>query len=137
MGKGNTHALRHGAWSKHIRKRYTDKRTREGKRLQAITKGIVDDFGGESKITNAQRLILAGIQTKLIVLMQIGAFVDKQDSILEVDGSVIPALRQNFTTFSESLRRDLETLFHLANKKPTETPNLNDYIKAKKGKYKR
>lgn len=109
-------ALKHGAHSKIIRQRYSDKRTREGRQLAAVIQGLVDDLGGHANITNTQRLLLENIKAKLIVLFQIGQYVDRQTTIVNPKGELLPCLNRNFTTYSEALRRDLEALSAMGKK---------------------
>jgi len=101
-------ALTHGAYSKHIRKRYTDKRTTEGHQLHMVIKGLKEDIGQD--LSTAQCLLLDRIREKLIVLLQIGKYVDQQPSIIDKDGKLIGCLSHGYSTFSECLRRDLEAL---------------------------
>ena len=107
-------ALKHGAFSRHIRKRYSDKRTREGKQLQAIIQNIIDDIGPD--LSAGQYILLDRVREKLIVLMQIGKFVDRQPSVVNEKGELLPCLGRNYTTYAESLRRDLEALYSTAKK---------------------
>ena len=108
--------VRHGAWSQHFAKRYSDKRTSQGRQLEAVIKGLVDDLGGNAVLTSAQRLLLENIRSKLIVIMQISKFTDMQTSLINSDGELLPCLGRNYTTYSESLRRDLEALFSVKRK---------------------
>ena len=114
-------SLKHGAHSDHIKRRYADGRTKEAKGLQAIIQGLVEDLGGQSDLTSAQQLILDNIRSKLIVLLQIGKYVERQDSIINKAGELLPCLGRNYTTYSESLRRDLEALFAVKRKKLTQS----------------
>ena len=107
-------ALKHGAFSRHIRKRYSDKRTREGRQLQAIINNLILDLGPD--LSASQCLLLDRIREKLIVLMQIGKYVDHQPSIINDKGELLPCLGRNYTTYAESLRRDLEALYNTAKK---------------------
>lgn len=108
--------LTHGATSATVRKRYTDMRTSEGKQLQAVIDGLVDDLGGKAVLTAAQNLLLQSIRSKLIVVMQISKFADMQISLINSDGELLPCLGRNYTTYSESVRRDLEALFSVKRK---------------------
>jgi len=130
QGKRLAPNTRHGAWNRHIRKRYSDERTREGKRLKAVMQEIVADIGGKDKITVDQSLKLSNIRTKLIVLLQIGKFIDEQPDLI-VEGDVLPVLKRTYLQYSESLDRDLDSLY--ATIKRDKTPSLDDYISAKYG----
>jgi len=106
--------IRHGITSKHVRKRYMDKRTREYKRLETIMQEMVCDLGGHENLSSFQRLLLDNIRSKLIIIMQISKYCDDQLSIIGPDGNLLPALRREFNTYSESLRRDIEALHGLS-----------------------
>jgi len=109
-----TKNARHGAYSRHVRKRYSDKRTTEGKRLAAIINALVDECGPDP--TAAQYIILDRVREKLIVLMQIGQYVDRQPCVITKEGALLPCLGRGYTTYAESLRRDLEALQTMAKK---------------------
>lgn len=115
---------RHGAYSKHVRRRYTDKRTTEGKQLAAIIKALVDDCGPD--LTAAQCLILDRIREKLIVLMQIGRYVDRQPSVLNEKGELLSALGKNYLAFSNALRLDLQVLYD--GKQKNKTPTYQEIV---------
>ena len=108
--------LTHGATSSTVRKRYSDLRTTQGKQLQAIIDGLIDDLGGKAVLTSAQNLLLQNIRSKLIVLLQISKYADQQVSLINKEGELLPCLGRNYTTYSESLRRDLEALFSVKRK---------------------
>ena len=55
----------HGAYSRHIRKRYTDKRTTEGRQLATVMDALIDDLGGNQEISAPQRLLLDSIKSSL------------------------------------------------------------------------
>ena len=123
----STPALKHGAFSKNIRARYSDGRTQEAKKLNTVMKGLVDDLGGQGNLTAPQSLLLDNIRSKLVVIFQISQYVDRKDSIINEDGELIACLGRNFTTYSESLRRDLEALYSV--KRKSGSLNYNDVIK--------
>ena len=120
--------IRHGAWSKHFRKRYSDGRTSQGKQLAAFRQGLVADVGGNSVISVGQRLIVDRLCEKYVVLNQIGLYIDKQDSLINDQGELLTCLSRNYTSFSESFRRDLVVLYGLSVKKPARVPTLDDWI---------
>ena len=120
--------LSHGAHSRHVRKRYSDLRTTEGQQLKAIIDGIIDDLGGQSKVTNSQRLLLDNIKAKIIVILQISKYVDQQDSIIQKDGSLLPCLGRGFTAYSEAIRRDIQALHDMATKKPERVPTIEQIV---------
>jgi hypothetical protein len=120
--------FRHGAFSQHFRKRYSDARTTEGAALRAVAEGIADDLGGMANLTSGQRLILDRIKEKLIVLWQIGQYVDKQPSVIMEDGSLLPCLGRNYTGYSEAIRRDVLAIYEIG-RKPSKVLSLAEYLK--------
>lgn len=125
----NPVVLKHGAFSTHTRKRYSDKRTSEGKQLAGIIQGIVDDLGGPEGLTASQRLLLDGIRSKLVVILQVGKYADEQKSLIDPDGQVLACLRSTFLSYQESLRRDLECLHGLDRRQKKPGPSLAEWIK--------
>ena len=77
--------------------------------MGTILRNLVLDVGPE--LSTGQCLILDRVREKLIVLMQIGAYVDLQESIINDKGDLIGCLGRGYTSFSEALRRDLEALY--------------------------
>ena len=69
---------------------------------------LVEECGPDP--TAAQYLILDRVREKLIVLMQIGQYVDRQPCVITKEGALLPCLGKGYTTYAESLRRDLEAL---------------------------
>ena len=106
-------AMTHGATSKNIRARYGDGRTSEAKRLNTVMQSLVDDLGGQGNVSAPQTLLLNNVRSKLIVLFQISQYVDTQESIINKGGELISCLGRNYTTYSESLRRDLEAIYSI------------------------
>ena len=124
-------ALKHGAHSSVVRHRYGDKRYREGKQLAEIMAGLIADLGGQGQVTSAQRLILDNIKAKIIVIFQISKYVDRQPSIINDKGELLPCLGRGFTAYSEALRRDLEALAAMTNRKPSRVPTIEQIIAQK------
>jgi hypothetical protein len=121
--------LRHGAYSGTIRQRYSDKRTRQGKQLAEIMKGLKEDLGCNGNIPMGAQLILDSIKSKIVVILQIGKYVDRQIELIDPKtGELLPCLGRNFTTYTESLRRDLEALTTIANKKSSRVPSIEEII---------
>ena len=75
--------------------------------------------------------LLNNIRSKLIVLFQIGAFVDRQESIITEKGELLPCLARGYTTYAEALRRDLEALFAI--KRKPSTPSYEKTLRALQG----
>lgn len=113
-----TPSLKHGAYSQRVHKRYKDGRYLEAKQLRGVMKSLIEDLGGSRNVTAAQRLLLDNVRSKLIVLLQISKYVERQESIINDKGEILPCLGRNYTSFSEGLRRDLLALSAMG-KKPT------------------
>jgi hypothetical protein len=108
--------LRHGIYSRVIHNRYADRRTREGRGLQAIIDAIKEDIGSE--LDARQNLILALIRSKLIVVMQIGKYLESIPEIVDYNhGTVPPVVDKTFFHASGSLRSALNELYATANGK--------------------
>jgi hypothetical protein len=119
--------FKHGATSYHIRRKYSDLRTREGKQLRGIMRDLADDLG---ELSAGQRLLLDSIRSRLIVLFQISKYADRQPSLISPEGDLLPCLARSYGTYAEGLRRDLETLYN-ATRRPARVPDLEAYLRAK------
>jgi len=125
-------ALRHGVYSQTVRQRYSDLRTNEGKRLKTVMDSIVDDLGGAEQLNSAQNVILGGLRSKFIVVFQIGKYLDRQFDIIDSNGELLACLKSNFLQYSESIRRDLETLYAVRKSITLRrVPKLEELIKSK------
>jgi hypothetical protein len=119
----------HGAYSVTIRQRYSDLRTSEGRKLRAVIDSIVDDLGGVTEVNSAQNVILASLRSKFIVIFQISDFLDKQQSIINQEGYILPILGQNLLQYSDSIRKDLEGLYGLNRSTlRRKVPQISDII---------
>lgn len=121
----------HGARSKHYAARFSDERTREGRRLKAIMNALVEDLGGKDKLSESQRLLLSSIRSRLVIVLAISAHIDKRKGdVLESDGNLIPCLMRGYSTYLEGMRRDLEAL-HGLNCRKQRKVSLRDYMDKK------
>lgn len=129
-------ALKHGVYSQTIRKRYSDLRTTEGRKLRSVIDSLVDDLGGPQNINAAQQVILAGLRAKFIVIFQIGDYLDRQLNVIFGTGELLPCLGKNFLSYTDSIRRDLECLYGMSKSRiKRNVPKLEDLInKSKKDK---
>lgn len=121
-------SFKHGAYSRSPGSKYLDRRTREGKKLDAVITAMTDDLGGPASINSGQQLILAGLRSKIAVLWQISDWVDQQETIINPDGDLLRVLSRNFLAYSESIRRDLEVLFAINRRKQGKIPTLEEVI---------
>ena len=107
---GRPPALKHGVYSSMIRNRYADRRTREGRGLQAIIDAIKEDVG--SKLDARQNLILALIRSKLIVVMQINTYLESAAQLIDYnEGKAPPVIAQTFPSYTKGLTQLLNELY--------------------------
>ena len=100
--------MSHGAYSKVVRKKYGDLRTREARALKAQIDSLIADL---EPLTQAQKLIIARVPEKLIVLWQLSQFIEnKGEKIINERGSAIPAINTHLR-YSASLLRDVDFLY--------------------------
>ncbi len=118
---------RHGAYSRHVRKRFTDGRTREGRQLRAVIDALIDDLGGHDNLNAGQRLLLDTIQSKLIVILQVSRYVDRQKEIIK-GGELIPVLGKNYLAYLNSLRLTLAELYKGYGENKTKVPTIQEII---------
>jgi hypothetical protein len=96
--KGNRNSVERydgdGLVDSNIRRRYSDKRTEEGKRLAAVHKALVASVGGPEGMSSAQALILGALEAKLVVLWQISDHIDcLKSGVVEKDsGKLVSCL---------------------------------------------
>jgi hypothetical protein len=76
-------------------------------------------------------LLIDTIQTKLIVLLQIGKWADRQDSLVNADGDLVGALGASYLAYCNSLRLDLRELCSMAkgSGNAIKPPKIEDLIK--------
>lgn len=122
--------ITHGLKSRHLRKKYSDARTVQGRALRDAVDALVTDLGGD--LGAGQLLIIPRVREKLITLSCIGEWIDKQPSVLTDAGELLPALKNSYLGYSESLRKDVEWLYNMAARRPTRTLDLEAYIREKK-----
>jgi hypothetical protein len=96
-------------------------------------KGLANDIGPD--LSAIQSLILDRVREKLIVLMQIGKYVDQKTSVINEKGELLSCLGRNYTGFSEALRRDLMALNDMSFKKPSKVPTIREIMKKGNNEY--
>ena len=115
-----------------VAERYSDLRTKEGKRLRAILDAITNDLGGQERLNGGPRLLLDTLQSKLIVVLHIGEYVDKQKRIINKDGELLPVFGKSYLAYLNSIRLTLAELYKgFDNRKPMQT--LEEYISSQAG----
>jgi len=122
-----TPALKHGGFSRHIKSKYSDCRFNAAKELKGIIQRLTDDAGGDGNLSEGQRLMLGVIRSKFIVSKQISDFVAKQEGIVDPKGEILPCLK-SFCTFTEGMRRAIESFYAMGNKKPSRVPSIQEII---------
>lgn len=123
--------FRHGAFSVHKRERFSDARTSEGRQLKAILKELVEDIGGQSRISAGQRMLVdTNIRPKLITLLCIADWVDrqKQESIISEAGELAKCLSTSYLAFTNSLRLDLIALYGLNSTRRSKVPTIGEVL---------
>jgi len=119
---------KHGAFSGSVRQRYIDLRTSEGQRLKTVIDALVEDLGGPESVNAAQNVLIGGLRSKFIVIFQIGEYLDRQSCIVNDQGELLACLGRNFLSYTESIRRDLETLYAISGKSKRNVPRLEELI---------
>jgi len=129
---GHTAPLKHGVYSVSVRRKFRDKRTNEGKQLSGAMTSVLDGLGGPENLDAAQQLILSGLESKLIVVLTISNYLEKQTELIGQDGKLIHILRKDFLNYSKAIKDDLMSLYTLRDRgKPRNIPRLQDIINAK------
>ncbi len=119
--------LKHGGYSQHIQAKYHDHRYKEAKELRGIIQRLTDDAGGDGNLSEGQRLMLGVIRSKFIVSKQISDFVTRQEGVVDQRGEILPCLK-SFCTFTEGMRRAIESFYALGSKKRSKALDLNEYL---------
>ena len=127
-------ALKHGARSRRVMRKWTDLRCRQGRELAAILAEIEDDLG---PLSPGQKVILRNVGAKLAIVKQIASWAERQPSVV-ADGKLLPILAENFVTYTGAIERGIRALYELASRKPTrKTLDLSEYLRMKDQEKKR
>jgi hypothetical protein len=87
---------------------------------------IISDLGGQEHLNGGQRLLLETLRAKLIVVLQISDYIDKQSEIIK-EGELIPVLSRNYLAYFNSIRLTLAELYkHWDGSRPAKT--LEQYL---------
>jgi hypothetical protein len=117
----------HGAYDKQVRQRFTDERTSEGKALARVMKSLIADCGPD--LNTAQCILLDRIREKLMILMKIGEYLDKQMDLVTEKGELLPVLNNNYLPYSNALNKDVAALYAYAGqKKPKRIPTIEELV---------
>jgi hypothetical protein len=111
-----------GAYSREIIIGKADGRTKQGRLLAQVRRGLIDQCGGEAKLTPVQRL-----------LIERAAHLQLRCSMLDarlIDGRYTPYDNNVHAAFCNALRRTLEAL-NLETPIAAPAPSLHDYIAQK------
>lgn len=121
----------HGGRSTGIRKKYSDKRTEEGKELEQVVGAIVSDFGGLDELTGEQMTLLLVIQEKLKVVLPVQKWLEEQMGNIIKNDKLLPVLEKGYHTWLNSLEKTLARLYAtLDTNRPMMT--LEKHIELKK-----
>jgi hypothetical protein len=126
-------SVKHGANSTTVAQRFDDKRTGQGRALHEAITSLVGHFGGPEQVTPPMQILIdSAVRPKLIILLTISRWVNRQaeDGIVDKNGDVPNVLGKHYLAYTNSLRRDLESLSNMAkdagsNIKP---PSIDDII---------
>lgn len=135
-GKAKPHNLKHGTRPRHggslyVQKRYSNKRTREGKKLAQFLKQVCIDLSIKCP-SAVQQVLLASIRSKVIAVWEISKYLDEQETFISrEDQRLIPVLRADFLKYSDSLNKDLKELAETA--KVQKDLSLEGYLEAEYG----
>lgn len=120
--------LRHGVFSTVVRKKYKDKRTLEGKAVHSIMKAIEKDIG--KPFDARQSLLISLIRSKVIIVMQIGKYLESQEEIVDYEKGTVPhVVDKTFFHASNSLRGALNELYNGKNSKQRGKKTYEDIVK--------
>jgi hypothetical protein len=113
---------KYGPYAREIVLAKVDGRSREGRLLTQVRRALIEQLGGEAKLTPAQRLLVdrvAHLQLR----------VAKLDARL-IDGSYTSYDNSTHAAFSNALRRTLLAL-NLETPIAPSAPSLSDYFASK------
>ena len=123
--------LRHGVYSKIIKKRYSDKRTREGKALQAIIERIKKDLRVE--LDTRQNIILALIRDKLIITLQITKYIETSPCLIDWQSGKVPyIIEHTFPRYSAGLMKLLDSLYRDDGIRSRKIPDYYEIVESLK-----
>jgi hypothetical protein len=121
--KDGTFGLVHGARSSGIRKRFSDKRTAEGKELEQVMGAIVDDFGGLDQLSGHQMGLLMIIQEKLMVVLPVKKWLESQlGELVSKENTLPPVLQNSYLQWLNGLEQTLNKLYSTMDKKKGLSP---------------
>jgi hypothetical protein len=123
----------HGAASGTVAQKYDDLRTQRGKALKETLDALILHFGGAQGVSAPMQILIdSAVRPKLIVLMQIGNWVNRQseERIVDKAGNVPDVLSRVYLAYTNSLRRDLESLNNMAKDAGSKIkpPSIDDII---------
>ena len=106
---------------------YSDKRHAACKMIDKQIQGVREYLGD---VTEVQELLLqSNIRPKLVIMHQIGAYLDNLDSIFNKDGSLIAVLGKNYLAYTNALRRDLQAIIEMSAKRPAKVMSIEEIIR--------
>jgi len=123
--------ITHGVKSKTVAARFSDLRTGRGKALHESINNLVAHFGGPEAVSSPMQILIdSAVRPKLIVLMLVSEWVDRQAELIDSAGGIPDVLGKHYLAYTNSLRRDLETLTNLAKDAgmKAKPPKIEDLI---------
>jgi len=103
--------------------------------VHEILAALADDLGGPANLTAGQQLIIAGLRGKIIVLLQMGEYLDGMPSVVDQKTGELSSgfLKHDYLSYCEGCARDIERLYKLSVKrKGSKIPSIDELISANK-----
>jgi hypothetical protein len=121
----------HGVNASTVRQRFDDLRTSHGQQLAVAMKSLTDHFGAENITAPMQIIIDANIRPKIITMVLISEWINRQEELVSPEGKLPNVLAKNYIAFSNALRRDLESLCAMAKDagNKVKPPSITELIK--------
>lgn len=108
---GPPRTMTHGVHSKWVLNRYANPSTAEGKSLKAVMNAIEKDIG--KPFDARQSLLMSLIRSKVVIIMQIGKYLESKEEIIDYDQGKVPyVVDRTFFHASASLRQALNELYN-------------------------
>ncbi len=126
---------KHGAHTavRKFREGKIDNRSKQGRHLKAIKEKFLQDLGEE--MNAGQEVILARILEEILFLNLIAEFAKAQGKGIIQKGKLIPALGENYISYTNCLARNIRLLYELKGK--GRDFEEEGYLRAVMGKVKR
>jgi len=128
----NCNLTTHGAHTavRKLRQGKIDNRTKHGRYLKTIKDKFLQDLGEE--MNAGQEVILASILEEILFLRHIAEYAKEQGKRIIQKGKLIPALGENYISYTNCLARNIRLLYELKGK--GKDSEQEGYLRAVMGK---